>query len=329
MTASVAGGAGIGALAAGTQTGTSGTIVFSDSNGISFGLSGSTRVTASVDAIKSLSAGTTRITGGEAVFSNSNGVSFGVDGQTVTGSVAAGATATGNFGALAAGTQTATSGTVVFANSNGISFGMSGSSQVTATLERRVTAFSQWADFATNFSISNATLSLQKLSMPMHLSVTQAVLLMALSGNTDSSGALTVSLGVYTLSGSTASLASSASRQISWTSGSATTASSIYGGVSGTRYRTVAIDISMTPGDYLLGVHMRTTNNGTWRAFGRPAVSIVGTFDGVETAYYLDGTSVSSFTTAMPASIVATNTNYARTGAAAQRQAGFVFVGTF
>lgn len=42
-----AGGAGLGGLAAGTQTATSGTIVFSDSNGISFGMSGSTRVTAS------------------------------------------------------------------------------------------------------------------------------------------------------------------------------------------------------------------------------------------------------------------------------------------
>ena len=86
-------------------------------------------------AIQSISAGAARITSGEAVFSNSNGVSFGVNGQTVTGSVDAGATATGNFGALAAGTQTATSGTVVLSNSNGLSFGLSGSTRVTASMD--------------------------------------------------------------------------------------------------------------------------------------------------------------------------------------------------
>jgi len=143
VTASVAAApaAGIGAVAAGTQTATSGTVVFSDSNGISFGLSGSSRVTASytvpstaglISAIN-VSAGTTSNTLTAVTFSNANGVSFGLNASTVTGSVAAGATATGNFGAVAAGTQTATSGTVVFSDSNGISFGLSGSSRVTAS----------------------------------------------------------------------------------------------------------------------------------------------------------------------------------------------------
>ena len=116
------------ALAAGTQTATSGTVVMSDSNGVSFGLSGSTRITASVDAIKSISAGGARITNGEAVFSNSNGVAFGVNGQTLTASYSQ-STAPG---AIAGGTQTATSGTIVFSNSNGVSFGLSGSTRMTA-----------------------------------------------------------------------------------------------------------------------------------------------------------------------------------------------------
>jgi hypothetical protein len=66
-------------------------------------------------------------------FGTANGITFGGNLNTITASVAAGATATGNFGALGAGTQTATSGTVSFANSNGISFGMSGSNQITAS----------------------------------------------------------------------------------------------------------------------------------------------------------------------------------------------------
>jgi len=70
---------------------------------------------------------------GNISFGNANGVTFGANASTVTASVAAGATATGNFGAIGAGTQTATSGTVTFANSNNITFGMSGSNQITAS----------------------------------------------------------------------------------------------------------------------------------------------------------------------------------------------------
>jgi hypothetical protein len=181
---------------------------------------------------------------------------------------------------------------------------------------------------ATNFTISNATFSLQRVSLPAHITATRLELLMDLTGNTNSTGALTISVGAYTMSGSTASLSTSASRQISWSSGSATTASTIYGGVSGTRYRTVEWSITMTPGDYLFGFWMRTTNNGTWRAFGPAAVSIVGALDANETNVFLDGTSVSSFTTAMPSSINVTDTNYARTGAVALRQPGFLVMGS-
>lgn len=84
-------------------------------------------------AIQSISAGTTLLSSGQAIFSNLNGVSFGINGQTVTGSVAAGATATGNIGAIAAGTQTATSGTIQFVDGNGVTFGMDGSATITAS----------------------------------------------------------------------------------------------------------------------------------------------------------------------------------------------------
>jgi hypothetical protein len=192
-----------------------------------------------------------------------------------------------------------------------------------------VTAFSQWAEFDTNYTISNASLSMQKVSLPMNISATGAAIMMALTGASNSSGALTVSMGIYTLSGSTASLASSGSRQISWTSGSDTSASSRYGGASGTRYRTFGINASMTPGDYMIAFWFRTTNNGTWRMFGRQAVNVVGTFDGIETAYFLDGVSASSFTTAMPASYNVTDSNnYVRTGLNALQQPGVILLGT-
>jgi len=313
-----------GGIAAGTQTATSGTVLFSNSNGISFGMSNSSVVTASADYVRSISAGTTNATGNQIVFSNSNNISFGANGATITASFSN--TATGI--AIAAGTQTQTSGTAVLSNSNGFTFGMSNSSVITATYEQRVTVFSQWADFLTNNAVNNGSLSFQKVSMPMHLSVTQAALLLSLSGTSNSSGALTISMGVYTMSGSTASLASSGSRQVSWTSGSATSATSQFGGASGIRYRSVGINLSLTPGDYLFAYLFSTTNNGTWRAVGRQGPTIVGSYDGnIENSIWLDGGSASS-SGAFPASINRTNTNYVRTGANALMTPGAILIGT-
>lgn len=116
------------AISAGTQSTDAGTVRFSNSNGVSFGMSGGTRITASVDAIKSISAGTTRITSGEAVFSNSNGVSFGVNGNTVTASIATSLT---NIN-VSAGTTSNNLSALVFSNSNGVTFGLNGST-VTAS----------------------------------------------------------------------------------------------------------------------------------------------------------------------------------------------------
>jgi len=128
------------AISAGAALASNGQLVFSNANGVTFGINGST-MTASVAGasagVAAISAGTTQATSGTVVFSNSNGVTFGVSGNTVTASVSA---AAGGGVGIAAGSQTATSGTVAFSNSNGISFGMSGSTQVTASVAHRAYA---------------------------------------------------------------------------------------------------------------------------------------------------------------------------------------------
>jgi hypothetical protein len=193
--------------------------------------------------------------------------------------------------------------------------------------------FSQDADFVTNFAFSQNTMSVQKVSFPMYLSATQLGILLdierpAAGVNSSITGALTISHAVYTISSGTASLASSATRAISWTSGTATSASSNYGGVSGTRYRTIGVNYSLTPGDYLFAwIVSSNTSLVTANVFGRAAANVVGTYDGFETARFLNGSSVSS-TGAFPVSILATDTNYARTGSPVLRQPGAIFVGT-
>src|SRR3972149_5884455 len=110
-------------IAAGTQTAnTSGTVVFSNSNNVSFGMTNNSIVTATATfnqteqpGIQSLSAGTTRITTGEAVFSNSNNITFGANGQTITASVHAQQT---GISSIVASNTTYTSGQVHFTGSN-------------------------------------------------------------------------------------------------------------------------------------------------------------------------------------------------------------------
>jgi hypothetical protein len=118
-------------FSAGTTSNALGSLVFSNSNGVSFGLNGST-VTGSVATSLTninLSAGTTSNNLSALTFSNSNGVSFGLNGSVITGSVAGGGGA-----AISAGTQSTNGGTIVFSNSNGVTFGMSNSSIVTASV---------------------------------------------------------------------------------------------------------------------------------------------------------------------------------------------------
>ncbi len=150
------------AFSAGTNSFSSGTIILSNSNGITFGMGTNGVITATVipgaaagiaafqlpnttytsgtvNFINSngLSFGSTTGGGvtasytvpGATVFSNSNNVSFGLAGSTVTAT----ATLPIGIGGAAAGSQTGTSGTLVFANSNGLTFGMSGSSQITGS----------------------------------------------------------------------------------------------------------------------------------------------------------------------------------------------------
>ena len=320
-------------FSAGTTSNNLSAVTFSNFNNVSFGLNGSV-VTASASfaaggASINLSAGTTSNLASAFTFSNSNGVSFGLNASTITASIATSLTAIN----VSAGTTSNNLSAITFSNSNNVSFGLNGSTMTasasfaTTGIVGTVSVFSQDADFVTNFTALQASLSLQKLSLPMNLRATQLAFIAAFGGASNASGAVTVSHAVYTLSNGTASLASSGSRAFSWTSGSATTDSNQYGGASGTRYRSVAANYSMPPGDYLFGWWVSTAGVATVRVFGRAAMNLVGTYDGVETSAFVNGLSVSSVV-AFPNSIAATDTGYARTGFSALAQPGAILLGT-
>ena len=299
-----------------------GTVVFSNSPTVSFGMAGST-VTASAmvtgNAGINLSAGTTSNLASAFTFANANNVTFGLNNSTLTVSYAF---------KLSAGTTSNNLSAATFANSNGVSFGLNnGTLTASVAPAVSVSCFSQDADFVTNFPIQQAGVSFQKLSLAANLVATQLVLIADFLAATNATDAITLSHAVYTFNASTASLASSASRVISWTSGTATTASSVYGGVSGTRYRSIAANYSMTPGDYLFAWAISTANGVSVNAFGRAAMNLVGGFDGMETSAPLNGISTSTVN-ALPVSVAITDTGYVRTGFSAMRQPGAILFGT-
>jgi hypothetical protein len=121
-------------LSAGTQSGSTGTFIFSNANNVTFGMAGSATITASVTVASTqgsinFSGGTTSNNLSAITFSNSNGISFGLNGSTMTGSVATSLT---NIN-LSAGTTSNNLSAFVFSNSNNVSFGLNGST-VTATI---------------------------------------------------------------------------------------------------------------------------------------------------------------------------------------------------
>ena len=166
-----AGGAGGGiAASGGTQVVTSGTLVFSNSNGLTFGISNSSVLTASHNGLTSqtvqtqsnvqgLSAGTQVGRTGDIVLADSNGISFGLSGSTrITASYTVPSTA-GLISAVnfSAGTTSGNLAAVTFSNSNGVTFGLNAGT-MTASHNGLTTAA------ASNHSHGNPTLALTNLS---------------------------------------------------------------------------------------------------------------------------------------------------------------------
>jgi hypothetical protein len=131
-----AGGAGnTGSISAGTTRATLGEVIFSNSNGVSFGVNGQTvtgSIATSLTNIR-LSAGTTSNLRSDFTFNNANNVSFGLDAGTITGSVATSLT---NI-RVSAGTTSNLLSAITFADGNGLSFGLNAST-ITVSYTRPV-----------------------------------------------------------------------------------------------------------------------------------------------------------------------------------------------
>lgn len=230
----------------------------------------------------------------DVVLSNSPSVTWG--GQLSASSLVVTATAsvTGIGTAIqsvSAGTTQVTTGQVVLANS-GVVWGASG--QTITAGAPRASMWQNHARFVSSISLpptsAGQNIFFNRVSLFAPIQATRAILTAQISNNSNSSGAYTLRLGIYTLNHSTASLASSASIAISWTSGNTgllTSVTSVFGGQSGIRARTIPLGTwNLSAGEYLIGI-MGSITGGTarsWLFAGSaifPVVSMPGTLSTV------------------------------------------------
>jgi len=275
-----------------------------------------------------ISAGTQLAQTGTVVLSNSNGISFGMN------SSASSSVVTAQY-AISAGTAQATGGAsgVVFSNSNGISFGANGGT-ITAQLPS-VSLFRPDAEIAGSFSLvpssGTSNMSLRRFSVPFQISATELDLLAHLTVAASTAGSFTLSAALYTFAGSSASSVSSASVGYTFNSGTNSTAGSIYGGNSGTRWRTMSVGTwNVTPGEYLMAI-MGSINGpagttGSMTLYGNSNVSNAGVIGGGNFSQYWGDGLFNAGTGAFPASIHLSAVN--QTGAQVMGQPQFRLIGT-
>lgn len=308
-TVTASAGAGL-VLSDGAASISSGTAEFSDTNGISFGIAGQT-ITASHNGVQSVGA---QDFGGGAglnvgvprwVWASSAGynVAFTKSVNGVSGSILARAQAV----AVADSAGTQTSGTVEFANSNGVSFGLNAGT-MTASVAAGPAQISFWDASAlkhNNVQTAEVTrLLFQRIHIAAPIAATRAQLMMHVSNSNNAGGTVAYSFAVYTMSGSTASLASSASRTWAYNS---TLAGNSYTDIQLTNYRSMNLGTwSLSQGDYLFALQFRLTTaltSGTYQWLGGEDISIAGYDNNTGPANYFNHGKLSVSTAAFPATV--------------------------
>lgn len=284
-----AGGAGGVALYDGANSISSGTASLADGNGVSLGIAGQT-LTASVAAMFNAgmstsgnTAGTTGTASNQLIFVGGNNVtlsqSTGAGGNTINISAPNFATATSpfqiEFGGNTSGTMsTITTGAVQFAGGNNVTLSQSQQS-VTISGATVMPTLSRWEYPEGAFNslpggLGQGSLSIDHMYMPFNVTGTAMKIGGSLSAATNTSATtasanVSLWMGIYTLNGSTLSLASSGSANngFQWSQSASSTANT---SINSMRQMTVPMNVNMTPGEYWVGAVISSAS--TYTSFG-------------------------------------------------------------
>lgn len=258
-------------------------------------------------------AGTTNGSLGTISFANSNGVSFGLNGSTITASAAGGGggvaiagngsttftNGTVNFvdagGAITIGTAAneinfSVPATSSLVGTNGISVSVNGSTISISAVNPYVSRFIYpEANLMTALSaFGNGSMSIQYIPFDGYVTATRLDALVSWSAGTSGAAntaaiAMTMFAGIYTRNGATLSSVSSATTQATYTYASN---SSNYTGInSAIRAISVPMNINMSPGEYYVGFGFSTAASSVGTATTNLAqtVSMYG-FGGLQSA---------------------------------------------
>ena len=241
---------------------------------------------------------------GTATLSNAGGFSFGMNATAGVTASAIGSAFTAGIQSISAGTAQVTSGQVVFSNSNGISFGVNGQSMTMGGPALSFWHNSRWGGSQAGGQPMGPNtpwdIFLQVTSFPLPLNASRAEIMIAGSvPNTTVSG--TFAVGIYTISRSTASLATVCSNTQTFE-----TVTRVFGS-----WKSVSGVMNFTPGQYLIAVAFSIASIATgiqsiWGDDGDLMVVLpIGRDD--NGTYWGDGYYRSSFSGALPSSIHVTN----------------------
>lgn len=295
MSMSVAnpGGGGGAGLSAGTQSVSTGTVNFANSNGITFGMSNSNQITASYNSTQFAGTGTT--------FAGANisaSMTLNSNGLNLSASVAApGAAAENNnhnlLGANTAGNTTASGSTIGLSGLNltlsgtnasqivisapatsslvgasGISLSTNGSTISVYQVLRQQSFFMAMPANASTFAsqVGNGTVAVYPVMREGPFTASRADIWASVSvsssSNSSHAGVLSVYAGLYTRNGSTLSLASSGSQSYQWSN----TSNNSLGSIASLRQFSIPFNVNYTGGDDLwVAVMSRSsTTNANW-----------------------------------------------------------------
>lgn len=241
---------------------------------------------------------------GTVTMSNSGGFSFGMNATAGVTASAIGSAFTAGIQSISAGTTQVTSGQVVFSNSNGISFGVSGQSLTMGGPALSFWHNSRWGGSQAGGQPTGPNtpwdIFLQVTSFPLPLNASRAEIMIAASAaNSTMHG--TFAVGVYTMSGSTASLATVCSNTQTFE-----TVTSVFGS-----WKSISGVMNFTPGQYMIAVafSIASVAAGAQSIWGDDGdLMIVLPIGGDDNGtYWGDGYFRSSFSGALPNSIHVTN----------------------
>jgi hypothetical protein len=211
--------------------------------------------------------GYSNISTGTAVLLGGNNITLSQNGASITVSAASQSVqtqASGNIGATGFATTTI-AGAVIAGTNNTAGFTLAVPAYITAQAAQNSFFNALTGDVTTLTQIGNGSVQVYPINAPKAFSASRADMMIfnsiSSSSNSSHAGVISVFAGLYTLNGSTLSLASSGSQSYQWTN----TSNNSIGSISAQRRLSLPINVNYTGGDLWMAVMSQTSStNANW-----------------------------------------------------------------